>query len=230
MFGANVFSQVYQVEYRPSREILLHFLADGRARSIRDLYKSTGMTRSQVGNSLILAWHRGLVLRTASPIYEAEKVRKGRDGVSHHVRPYHLYLVASGRSEAVVGDKRFVSFSEEYLDPRGGGSVSKAKRVLSFLIDNPKEAFYSTQVVERLSEYGVLVRDVMANVRRFERHGLVYVRGYKTDDRETPFKEGYLLTWVDPRLPREQAILEAVERREAALGGAASGSPLMDLS
>jgi hypothetical protein len=85
-------------------------------------------------------------------------------------------------------------------------------------------------VVERLSEYGVLVRDVMANVRRFERHGLVYVRGYKTDDRETPFKEGYLLTWVDPRLPREQAILEAVERREAALGGAASGSPLMDLS
>jgi hypothetical protein len=37
-----------------------------------------------------------------------------------------------------------VSFSEEYLDPRGGGSVSKAKRVLSFLIDNPKEAFYST--------------------------------------------------------------------------------------
>ena len=55
MFGANVFPQVYQVEYRPSREILLHFLADGRARSIRDLYKSTGMTRSQVGNSLILA-------------------------------------------------------------------------------------------------------------------------------------------------------------------------------
>ena len=52
------------------------------------------MHRSQVGNSLKLAWRRGLVLRTAEPIYEAERINKERGGVSSHVRPFHLYLKA----------------------------------------------------------------------------------------------------------------------------------------
>ncbi len=47
------------------------------------------------------------------------------------------------------------------------------------------------------------------SVRRLERKGLVYVRGY----RETSFKEGFLITWIDPSKPRELAM----ERTERAL-------------
>jgi hypothetical protein len=127
-----------------------------------------------------------------------------------------------------VEGRRFVPYSEEYLDPRGGGSVSKAKRVLDFLRENQSKAFYTTDVAESLKDEGVNIRDVMANVRRYESRGLVYVRGYKTEDRETPFREGYLITWLDASKPREQAIGEAVERTEERLGGAVAGSPLME--
>ena len=68
----------------------------------------------------------------------------------------------------------------------------------------------------------------MSNVRRFERQGLVYVRGYKTDDRQTPFKKGYLITWLDREKPREEAIKEAIKRTDLALKGMLSGSPLME--
>jgi hypothetical protein len=68
----------------------------------------------------------------------------------------------------------------------------------------------------------------MANVRRWEKQGLVYVRGYKTEERETPFREGYLVTWLDQGKPREAALVEAVERTEKALAGVSAGSPLME--
>ena len=65
---------------------------------------------------------------------------------------------------------RYVGFSEEYLDPRGGGSVSKASRVMDFQ-ENPGEAYFSREVSKALEEYGVLIQDVMLNIRRFERRG-----------------------------------------------------------
>ena len=62
---------------------------------------------------------------------------------------------------------------------------------------------------------------------RFER-GFVYVRGYKSDDRQTPFREGYLITWIDQDIPREKAIVDAVRRTETALSGRASSNPIME--
>ena len=121
-----------------------------------------------------------------------------------------------------------MAYSKEHLDPRGGGSVSKARRVLDFLRENGDRAFFSVDIVEALAEHGVLARDVMANVRRFEKRGLVYVRGYKTDEVESPFRRGYLLTWLDGGLPREEAIAGAIRRTDAALAGLASSSPLME--
>ncbi|MBS7642885.1 hypothetical protein KEJ40_06995 [Candidatus Bathyarchaeota archaeon] len=50
----------------------------------------------------------------------------------------------------------------------------------------------------------------MSNVRRLERKGLVYVRGYRSEGCKTPFREGYIITWIDPSKPREQAISEAL--------------------
>ena len=106
--------------------------------------------------------------------------------------------------------------------------MSKASRVLGFLRENSDGAFFSRDVSDALSDFGVKSRDVMANIRRYERQGLVYVRGYKTDENETPFKRGYLLTWLDQGVPRGQAIGEAIGRTDAALEGRASSSPLME--
>jgi hypothetical protein len=117
----------------------------------------------------------------------------------------------------VVGGRRYVPYARDFIDARGGRGSSKAGRVLEFLMSNAGEAFYSTVIVERLSEYGVQTRDVMVNARRWEGKGLVCIRGYKTDERQSPFREGYMLTWIDQEKPREGAVDEAVERESKVL-------------
>ncbi len=217
------------VTYRASREISLDLLADGKPRSVVEVSRATGLTRNQVGNALMLAWRRGLVLRTAAPLLEQERVRKGRGGVSFHMRPYHLYLgKPSGREEVELGGRRYVSFAPEYLDPRGGGGASKAGLILGFLRERSDRAFFSTEVAEALKDRGVKVRDVMSSARRWERRGLVYVRGYKGAERQTPFREGYMLTWVDQDRPRDEAFVEAVGRTEAVVNRLYAGSQTME--
>jgi hypothetical protein len=72
------------ITYRASREISLDALSDGKPKAIVDVAKKTGLSKNQVGYALMLAWHRGLVLRTAKAIYQEERVFKGRNGVSVH--------------------------------------------------------------------------------------------------------------------------------------------------
>jgi DNA-binding MarR family transcriptional regulator len=62
------------------------------------------------------------------------------------------------------------------------------------LHDNIGRAYFSSELVGLLH---VKPSDVMSLSRRLERQGLVLVRGYREADRETPFKRGYLLTWID---------------------------------
>jgi hypothetical protein len=121
----------------------------------------------------------------------------------------------------------FVSYAEEYLDPRGGGSKSKASRVRDFIRGNNGKAFFSIEIAEALKEHGVKAGDIMSTVRRMEKQRLVYVRGYRYHDRETPFREGYLITWVDQYKPREQALAEAIERTNTALESRSSTNPLI---
>jgi hypothetical protein len=124
-------------------------LAGGEPMSCREIIRATGLSRSQVYNALYRCWRRGLVLRTARSLLSHERVFKGRGGVTRHVRPFHLYLLRpEGVGEVVVGGHRYVGFSEEYLDPRGGGGLSKAKRVLGFLEENADSAFFSRYVVD----------------------------------------------------------------------------------
>ena len=68
----------------------------------------------------------------------------------------------------------------------------------------------------------------MSNVRRFEKKGMVYVRGYRMHDKQTPFKEGYLLTWIDISKSREQAIEEAIQKTSKVLDSTASTSPIIE--
>jgi len=212
-----------------SRDGVLRVLFEHSPLSCREIVKRSGLSRSQVDNVLYRCWREGYVLRSRDAVYERERVFRGRAGASSHMLPYHLYMVKpESLDQATVDGRVFVGFSEEHLDPRGGGKISKAKRVLNFLEANPGRAFFSNEIVETLDKHGVRSRDVMGNVRRFERRGLVYVRGYKTDARQTPFQEGYLLTIIDKELPRDRAILDAVARTEEALAGKASSSPTME--
>jgi hypothetical protein len=209
--------------------LVLAALGDHKPKSQRQIVKMTGLSEGSAYNALYICWKRGLVLRTKDPIYKYERRFKGRAGISQTTRPYHLYLLRpEGRDSIRVDGRKFVKYAKEYLDVRGGGKVSKAQRVLNFIKNHRDQAFFSTEIADALKEYGVKVRDVMSNVRRFEKRGSVYVRGYKQDDRQTPFKKGYLITWLDREKPREEAIEEAIEKTDRALADTVSSSPLME--
>lgn len=68
-----------------------------------------------------------------------------------------------------------------------------------------------------MKELKVKPCDIMANVRRFERKGLVYVRGYQTHDGRSPFRKGFLLTFIDQDKPRDTTVREAFERTDKML-------------
>ena len=108
----------------------------------------------------------------------------------------------------------FVVWEEKLRDGRDKGVESKASRILRFLERNKDRAFYSSDIVKAL---GVKPCDVMPNVRRFERKGLVFVRGYQSHDKRSPFRRGYVITWIDQSKPREEAVKEAFERTSKVL-------------
>jgi hypothetical protein len=143
-----------------------------------------------------------LVLRTEEPCCRSERVLRGRAGASRNMRQFHRYMLRpEGVSKASVNSNRYVAFSEEYLDPRGGGGLSKAQMILDYLVEHGDEAFFSADLVEALGDRGVKGSDIMSNVRRYEAKGLIYVRGYKSEKRETPFKEGFLMSYIDQESP-----------------------------
>jgi hypothetical protein len=217
------------VRYSPTRKLILAALSDHKPKSLRDVVKATKLTGSAINNALLLCWKRGFILRTKEPLYEHERVFKGRAGVSQNTRPYHLYLLRpEGKDFMIVDGLEFVAYAEEYLDVRGGGRRSKAQAIFEFIRKNKNQAFFSSEIAKHLRNKGVKTRDVMSNVRRFERKGLVYVRGYKMDDRQTPFKEGFLIAWLDPEKPRQEAIEEAIRKTDEVLVGRASSSPFME--
>jgi hypothetical protein len=212
-----------------SRKLILAALSDHKPKSHREIVKATGIGGSAAYNALAACWKKGFVLRTKKTIYEFERIFKGRAGMTQTTRPYHLYVLRpEGLDSLNINGREFVKYAKEHLDVRGGGKHSKAKRILEFFKKHRRQAWFSKEVAESLKDKGVKPSDIMSNVRRFEREGLVYVRGYKMDERQTPFKEGYLITWIDSDKPREQAIEEAIQRTEKALADRMSTSPIIE--
>jgi len=85
-------------------------------------------------------------------------------------------------------------------------------KILDFLRSHPDQAFFAKEIRDSLKVYGVEQGDVMGNLRRYERKGLIYVRGYRGHDHRSPFKEGYLITWIKEGVDRDSALSEAIER------------------
>ncbi len=158
-----------------SRERILAVLSDGNPRSHKEIVKETGLGYGVTGVNLLRGWRAGQVLRTKKPFVESIKVFKGRAGTGRTMRAYHLYLLKpEGVDSLNLDGVEFVSFSEEYLDARGGGSKSKAQRVLEFLEEKRERAWFSVEIVESLRGHGVKIGDIMPNVRRFEFGGANY--------------------------------------------------------
>jgi len=182
-----------------------NFLVSKGSACLRDVYDSLDERPCRVDHCLRRLWKRGLILRTREPSFEFETKGKGRAGVVGNTRSINHYAANDGRELSAV----FVEYDERKKDGRSNGVESKANKVLEFLKINGDKAFYSTDIVKELK---VKSCDIMANVRRFEKKGLVFVRGYQSHDHRSPFKKGFILTYINQDLPRDQAIKQAFER------------------
>ena len=186
------------------------FLVSSGVSSLRDVYEGLEEEPSRVDECLRRLWKRGLILRTREPSFEFETCSRGRAGVSGYTRAINHYAV----SDSVELPANFVVYDERKKDGRCKDISSKADEILYYLLNNKEKAFYSNDIVKAL---GVKSCDIMANVRRFEKKGLVYVRGYQTHDGRSPFRKGFLLTYIDQDKPRDTAIREAFERTDKML-------------
>jgi hypothetical protein len=199
-------------------------MSDGKPRSTREVTERLGLTARAAESACCRYWKAGLLLRSEKPLHAANRVFAGRAGTSCNTRSFYLFVFGNGGEEAVADNVRFLSHSST---PRTV-KPNKAQLVLDFLRENGDRAFYTTEIAARLKESGVTIRDVGVNLRRYEKRGQVYFRGYRNAEHETPFAAGYIVTYVDPNKPREMAIGEATERTELLLEGGSHVNPLAD--
>ena len=104
-------------------------------------------------------WKKQIVLRTRKPVFQYERVHKGRLGLVGHTRAVNYYVFNNGGK---LGPK-FVIYGDKMNDGRDKGIESKAKKIIKFLEENKDKAFYSTEIVKALK---VKPCDIMPNVRR----------------------------------------------------------------
>ncbi len=170
-----------------SQRKIVGVLADGSVLSSRQIGVATGLSKFALWEVLKRCWANGRVLRSDKPIYEPERLNKGRAGRSRNVRPFHLYALRPAGVDLLESNgSRLVRFSESAKDPRGGNGKSKAGKILEFLKTNKDKAYFSKQITEALKDQGVRAGDVMGNLRRYESKGWVYVRGYRGHDHRSP--------------------------------------------
>ncbi|HXG06808.1 MAG TPA: hypothetical protein VNI77_05720 [Nitrososphaera sp.] len=189
---------------------VLTALADGKPKSARDIINIADIDEKTISHLLSNLWRKRLILRTDKPLFEYSKQFKGRAGFKSNTRMFHLYIINDQETAiAIIDGHRFVQFHPQYSGKRGNrGNKSKAQLVLNFLKENSDRAFYSTEIFNALKEKGVTMPDIMTTARRYERKGLLYVRGYQTHDSQSPFQEGYLITWIEQNDGSDLAALK----------------------
>lgn len=216
------------VTHGGTQKTILKILSDGKSLSRRELVEATGLSSKAIGSALRRLWRAGAILRTEKALREKSRVFKGRSGFRSNLRSYHIYVSnPKGVGGVSLQGIRFVKYDKHVFEKQKPAK-SKANRVLDFLKSNSSQAFYSTEIVEALKDKGVKPSDIMTTVRKAEMKGLVYVRGYRMHDRQTPFKEGYLLTWIDSNKPREEAIEDAVQKTNNVLSEKSGTSPIIE--
>ena len=105
-----------------SQRRVLSVLVDGGFLRSRQIGGLTGIPKSALWEALKRCWVKGTVLRSELPIYEPERLNKGRAGRSWNVRPFHLYaLRPHGVDELLSGSIKLVRFSGVVLVPEKTG-------------------------------------------------------------------------------------------------------------
>lgn len=213
--------------WHPTIDKVVTVLSDSQPRTSREIRELTGLSESAAWGALRRSWKSGYILRSENPIYESFEKFRGRRGISKNTRGFYRYVLNPKKLDLVkIGGHNFVGFAEKHLDARGSKKTSKAQLILNFIEENSDKAYFSKRIHEALRNKGVKIRDVMATVRRYDK--LVYVRGYRSDNKQTPFREGYLLTWIDQEKPREVALEEAIERTDKALLNRSATNPVIE--
>jgi len=198
--------------------MVLGLLADGKPRGVHDISVELGLGKRAVEGACYRGWVGGVLFRSSKPVYGGLRQFRGRAGSVSTFRGFYLYLVrVEGQESARQGEIEFVPYGEEYLSSKVPKGESKAKRILRFLEENKEKAWYTTNVVKALKEWGIQPSVVMPAIHRFEAQGLLFVRGYRTETKMTPFGKGFLVTYLDQSVPRDKAIREALQRTEEQL-------------
>jgi hypothetical protein len=207
-----------------SRDKLLELMSDGKPRSSRDVAEQLLFTDRAAESVCYRCWKAGLLLRAVKPIYERERKFAGRAGSRYNTRTYYLFILQNGSDEMEVENLGYLCFAKT---PRIT-KPNKSQLILSFLRDNVDRAFYTCEIAKLLKDQGVTIRDVAANLRRYERKGQVFFRGYRSAEHETPFAAGYIVTYLDASKSRSQAIAEAIQRTDSLLEGGSHVNPLAE--
>ena len=163
-------------------------------------------------------------MRAAKPIRERSRTFAGRAGSRYNTRSYYLFVLSNGFDETQVENLRFLSFAKtpRIVKP------NKSQLILNFLRENLDKAFYTSEIPKTLKDKGITIRDIAANLRRYENKGYVFFRGYRTAEHETPFAAGFIVTYLDASKSRSQAIVEALQRTDSLLEGGSHINPLAE--
>jgi hypothetical protein len=192
-----------------TQEKILYALSDGKPQSFKELTQKLQLSSDVVESALSRMWRKFKILRSTKPIICTEQTFRGRAGKVSNLRQYYTYLIGSNDGKPVfLYGQQYVAFSQKYADKRGDiGETSKADTIRKFLYQNRDHAYFSKNVVDALKDKEVKPSDIMSTIRRLETKSRVYVRGYRLHDKQTPFKEGYLLTWIDENKPHDLCLL-----------------------
>jgi hypothetical protein len=166
----------------------------------------------------------GLLLRAEKPIRERNGKFAGRAGRRYNTRSYYLFVLQDSSDETEVENLRYLSFSKtpRIIKP------NKSQIILNFLRENVDKAFYTSEIAKQLKDQGITIRDIATNLRRYERRGQVFFRGYRSAEHETPFAAGFIVTYLDASKPRDAAIAEALQRTDSLLEGGSHINPLAE--
>jgi hypothetical protein len=207
-----------------SRDKLLELMSDGKPRSSRDVAEQLHFTARAAESVCYRCWKTGLLLRTEKPIHERNSKFAGRAGHRYNTRSYFLFILQNGSDETVVENLKFLSFSKT---PRIS-KPNKSQIILNFLRQNVDKAFYTSEIARLLKDQGITIRDIATNLRRYERRGQVFFRGYRSAEHETSFAAGFIVTYLDTPKSRSQAIAEALQRTDSLLEGGSHINPLAE--
>lgn len=203
--------------YETCQGRVMRLLLDQTPRSTKQIASQLGLTQERTYNALFELFEKGALLRTEKPHVPASQKKWQRQA------RYHLWTVRlrEEKERHVNGEKYRV------YGKRNGRSLSKT--ILEYVKTRLRDrATFSTELKKELEqEWGKPISQtmIMCTLRR-RRDPEVYIGGYQGPTRMTAFERGFAVTWINPNLPRIEALKQAQARTDQLVRCEATSSPL----